>query len=143
MEIRSALFKAEINSVLQLPNNIVSTIRIDDSGYIWFITSCNGYYAGKIDRHFYGSLEYYQKGSDCHIKISGKATIVETADMTIEKVNSFCNDSNIALIKFKILQAEYFENRSTQTTITEKIKDYFTELFLPKNYRLFNFPEVT
>jgi len=141
-EIKSALFKAEINSVLQLPNNIVSTLKMDDDGYIWFFTSCNGYYAGKIDKHFFGHLEFYQKGSDYHIKVSGKALIVDDADV-IKKDNSFYNDSNIALIKFKILQAEYFENKHPQAgSFKEWIKDYFTELFVPKSHRLFNFPET-
>lgn len=139
--IRSALFKAEINSILQLPNNIVSIIRMDDKGHLWFATSCNGYYAGKIDKHFFGHLEFYHKGNDCHIKVSGKACIIND-DKIIKKVNSY-NDSNIALIKFKILHAEYFENKHPQAvSFKEWIKDYFTELFVPRSHRFFNFPET-
>ena len=64
-ELRVALFKAEINTELQLPNNIVSTIKADNKGNIWFFSSCNGNYAKNIDKSFYAYLEYYQKGRDC------------------------------------------------------------------------------
>src|SRR6266542_6095366 len=76
-EINVALFKAESDSVLQLPNNIISTLRVDD-GHVWFFTSCAGPYAQHLDKELYASLYYYQKGNNC-LQISGKA-FVENAD---------------------------------------------------------------
>ncbi len=61
-EIRIALFKAEMDSVLQLPNNIISTLKVDDEGYIWFYTSCNGTYAPQVQKEFFHTLTTIKRG---------------------------------------------------------------------------------
>ncbi len=140
-QLRIAIFRAEIRSVLKLPNNIISTLKTDNNGNIWFFTSCNGSYAKDIDRKFYACLDYYQKGRDYRLRVNGTASIVEDFDdaaiTTIEQIKD-----NIVLIKFKILEAEYFENKNiTRTSFREKFTHFFTELFIQHSYRAFNFKD--
>src|SRR4051812_13878190 len=78
-KIKVALFRAESESVLQLPNNIISTLKVDDEGYIWFFTSCIRSYAPYLDKELDVSLSYYQKGNDC-LRINGKAFIENTTE---------------------------------------------------------------
>ena len=140
-EIKVAMFKAEINSVLSLPNNIVSTLKTDNDGNVWFFTSCNGKYAKNIDESFYAYLEYYQKGGAYRLRISGKASIVQDDPMADASTVTNCKD-NFALIKFKIMHAEYFENKALATSsFKTRIKDFFTDIFSSHNYREFDFPE--
>lgn len=50
-----------MNSELQLPNNIIQTLKVDDDGHIWFLTSCTGDHAQNIARSFYAYLDYYKR----------------------------------------------------------------------------------
>ncbi len=137
-EIKIAMFKADMDSVLQLPNNIITTIKTDDDGNIWFFTSCNNdSYAKNINEHFYAYLEYYQKGSECRLRIGGKASIIkshnESGDTSL--------GNKLVLIKLTILQAEYFENKpAKEPLITGRIKNLLHQFFMP-SYRTFNFSE--
>ena len=140
-EIKVAMFKSEINSELQLPTNIVSTLKTDNDGNIWFFTSCNGKYAKNIDKSFYAYLDYYQKGGAYRLRVSGKASIVQDDSMAHAPEIKPAKD-NIALIQFKIMHAEYFENKALATSsLKTRIKDFFTEIFSSHNYREFDFPE--
>ena len=128
-EIKIAMFKAEIDSVLQLPNNIISTIKTDDDGNIWFFTSCtNDDYAKNINEHFYAYLEYYQKGSECRLRIGGKASIVKSDNELIDPSLK----EKVVLVKLNIMQAEYFEKKFT-TPLNGKIMNILSQLFWPDN----------
>lgn len=135
-EIRIALFKAEMASVLQLPNNIISTLKVDNEGFIWFYTSCNGLYAPQVDKEFFAYLDYYQKGRDSRLRISGRTRIIEGCGADAATVEN----NSLLLLKMKIMQAEYFGTDSEkQQTWMGKIKTTFTELLsassLSKRYR--------
>ena len=141
-EIKIAMFKAEINSELQLPNNIVSTIKTDGEGNIWFFTSCNGEYAKNLDKNFFAYLEYYQKGQDFRLRLSGKASIVEgdEDDSNSSIATAPIKRGSIVLIKFKIVNAEYFENKpSVNVSVKDKVKTFFTEMFIHNSHRMYDF----
>ena len=139
--IKIALFKSEFNSELHLPNNIIQTLKVDDDGTVWFFTSCNGDYARHIDRSFYGYLDYYKKGTDCRLQISGKANIVDNGgqfSMSDDQKGAY---AKLVLVKLKIMQAEFFENKpgTPATSWTEKIRTVFNHWFLAPSHRIYDF----
>lgn len=141
-DIKIALFKSEINSELQLPNNIIQTLKVDKEGHIWFFTSCAGDYAQNIERSFYAYLDYYKKGTDCRIQLSGKASIVEDENDKFLKISDYAKStaSRLVLVKMKIMQAEYFENRNMPNlTWREKIKGLFQHFFFSETHRIYDF----
>ena len=134
-EIKIAMFKAEIDPLLQLPNNIVSTLKTDDEGNIWFFTSYKGKFKKAIIHSFPACLEFYQKGGS-RICTSGKADIIQD-DAMMQSSND-----NSVLIRFKIMHAKYFKNKSlTYSSLKTRVKDFFTDLVSSPNYREFDFPE--
>ena len=141
-DIKIALFKTELNPDLQLPNNIIQTLKVEDDGTVWFFTSCNGSQADQIGKPFYAYLSYQKKGSDCHLQLSGKATLVKDDD---DGLFSICNYSKgtygrLVLVKMKIMQAEFFENKiSEDVSWTGKLKNTFSHLFMPPVQRIYNF----
>jgi general stress protein 26 len=138
-EIKIALFKAEISSLLRLPNNIITTLKTDSDGNIWFFTSCNGNYAKNIDKSFYAYLEYYQKGTDSRLRISGKASICEDDPEAYTSISNKSLPGNQVLIKLKILEAEYFENKPIVTTsFKETCRNFFYQLFYGHTYKQFD-----
>ena len=141
-EIKIARFSAEIDAGLQLPNNIISTLKTDSDGNIWFFSSCRGEHAKNIDQDFYAYLEYYQKGGAYRLRTGGRATIIqdETVPYYTKSKNSI---DNLVLIRFKIMTAEYFEEKALQTSsLKTRVKDFFTEMLYSQRYRKFDFAEA-
>lgn len=141
-DIKIALFKSEMNSELRLPNNIIETLKVEEDGYIWFFTSCSGDYAKSIDKSFYAYLDYYKKGTDCRIQLSGKATIVDDEDGNFLTISNYSKSTagRLVLVKMKIMQAEYFENRqSLNLNWKEKVIGAFNQLFSPDAHRIYDF----
>jgi hypothetical protein len=141
-DIRIALFKAEINSELQLPNNIIQTLKVEDDGTIWFFTSCSGEHAQSIDKSFYAYLDYYKKGTECRLQLSGRASIVEDDGEAFLTISNYSKStvSRIVLVKMKIMQAEYFETKDQQkVSWKEKVKGAFTQLFFNPSHRVYDF----
>lgn len=141
-EIKIALFKSEMNSELQLPNNIIQTLKVDDDGHIWFLTSCTGDHAQNIARSFYAYLDYYKKGTECRLQVSGRACIIEDDDETFLTMSNYSKGiaSRLVLVKMKIMQAEYFENRQyINLSWKEKLKGAFNNLFFTPSHRVYDF----
>jgi hypothetical protein len=132
-EIKIALFKAEINEAgVPLPNNIISTFKTDMEGNVWFFTSCNEKFIRDFKKDFHASLDYYQKGGAYRLQLSGRATVIHDAPGS--------SQTNVTLVKLKILHAEYFENKLMMaSSLKTRVKDFFSKLFLSHNYREFNF----
>ena len=143
-DIKIALFKTELNPELQLPNNIIQTLKVDDDGTVWFFTSCNGAHINNIDKPFYAYLSYQKKGSGCYLQLSGKTTLVKIEDEGLFSICNYAKGSygKLVLVKMKIMQAEFFENKITQpNSWTEKLKHTFSHLFLHPAHRIYNFSE--
>lgn len=141
-DISIALFKSEMNSELQLPNNIIETLKVEDDGNIWFFTSCTGDHAKNIDKSFYAYLDYYKKGTDCRVQLSGKASIVEDEDGSLLSVSNYSKTTagRLVLVKMKIMQAEYFENRhQPNLSWKNKLKASFQHLFFSESHRVYDF----
>jgi len=140
-QIKIAMFKPEKNDMLQLPNNIISTLKVDDEGYVWFFTSQKGNYAQQPET-FFAYLEYYQKGGDGRLRINGKASIVTDYDEIDFAVKPSVPGmyGQILLLKVKIMQAEYIISKpANKIPFKERIKSMFTEIFISQEQRVFDF----
>ncbi|MEO6491108.1 MAG: hypothetical protein ABIO04_14285, partial [Ferruginibacter sp.] len=102
-EIKVALFKSEINSELQLPNNIIQILKIEDDGTIWFFTSCIRDQRENISKSFYAYLDFHKRGTDCRLQVSGKAIVQDDED-DLFSISNYSNGTagKMLLIKMKI-----------------------------------------
>ena len=140
-QIKIAMFKPEKNDVLQLPNNIISTLKVDDEGNVWFFTSQQGNYAQQPDT-FFAYLDYYQKGGDGRLRINGKASIVTDYDEIDFAVRPSVPGmyGQILLLKVKIMQAEYIVSKPAhKIPFKERMKSIFSNMFLAQEQRVFDF----
>lgn len=140
-QIKIALFKSETDFELQLPNNIIQTLSMEDNSTIWFFTTCNGCHARFMHKSFYAYLNYYKKDTGCHLQLSGKAIIVDDTENSFVAASNYSKDLyTTVLVKMKIMQAEFFENKVTNDiSWTEKIKTVISGLFLSPTHRVYNF----
>ncbi len=113
-ELRSALFYSLSNSVLKIPTSIITALRVDEEGQVWFFVSRPKQQLTEFDRQFPARLEFYKKGKHSVIKINGRACIVNDAEKVKDLVNLADEIKEKALeqmllMKVKIEKAEYFE----------------------------------
>lgn len=141
-DIKIALFRSESDFELQLPNNIIQTLRVEDDGTIWFFTTCNGCHARFINMPFFAYLNYYKKDTGRRLLLGGKAVIVnDCTESSFAAANDFSKDNYTSvLVKMKIMQAEFFETRmNNEVSWPEKIRSFFSGLFISPAHKVYNF----
>jgi len=116
-DLRSALFFSLSNAVLKMPTTIVTTLKVDETGQIWFFVNRPTQYLHEFDKDFPARLDFFKKGKSFFLKINGKARIVDDP----EEVNSLVSLPDeirtqamhqMVLVKLKIQHAEYFERET-------------------------------
>lgn len=120
-ELRSALFFSLSNAVLKMPTTIVTALKVDEVGQVWFFVNRPMQNIQEFDREFPARLEFFRKGKNFYLKIAGKACIVNDP----EELNGLVNVSEdikskamnqLVLVKVKIQSAEYVENPPAETS---------------------------
>ncbi|HWI92241.1 MAG TPA: hypothetical protein VNT20_13250 [Flavisolibacter sp.] len=116
-EIGSALFFNLSESVLKLPTSIVSTLKVDDYGYVWFFVQKPQQSLKEFEMDFPVRLDFFRKGSGCFLQVNGKGWVVSDP----EELNGFVTlpedakklaMNEMVLVKVKIMKAEYYETKT-------------------------------
>lgn len=119
-EIGSAIFFNQSDSVLKLPTSIVSSVKVDDAGYVWFYVQKPKQRLMEFDMEFPSRMDFYKKGMSYFLQISGKGMVVTNP----EELEAFTTTedpsllSDMLLVKVKILKAEYFETQTGRVKAT-------------------------
>ena len=114
-DLRSALFFSLSNAVLKMPTTIVTALKVDEVGQVWFFVNRPMQNIQEFDKEFPARLEFFKKGKYFYLKIMGKACIVNDP----EEVNGLVSlneevktqaMTKLVLVKVKIQSVEYMEN---------------------------------
>ncbi|MGI8951571.1 MAG: pyridoxamine 5'-phosphate oxidase family protein [Chitinophagaceae bacterium] len=112
-DIRSALFFSENSDVLKIANDIITALKADDEGCIWFFVSKPTQSLDNFEKEFPARLDFYRKGKNYFLQITGKAYIVENVQLIDELFNVAAqlkqSVNTVVLIKLKIAYANCFE----------------------------------
>jgi hypothetical protein len=79
--IRSALFSNGGSGELKYNTCIISALKVDDDGSIWFLINRNGWRGFSDDLGFPASLSFYRKGISHSLFISGRAEIISNENI--------------------------------------------------------------
>jgi general stress protein 26 len=118
-EIGSAIFYNLSESVLKLPTSIVSTLMVDDYGFVWFFVQKPKQQLSQFEQEFPVKLDFYKKGLGYFLQVAGMGYVVSdpeemNAYVTLpEDVKKLAGDK-LALVKVKIQKADYYQTPSTQ-----------------------------
>jgi general stress protein 26 len=111
-ELRNALFFSQNSSLLRMSTTIVSIMKVDDLGQIWFFVPRPSQALQEFDREFPARLECFRKGKKFFLHLTGKAFIVtdpeEINGLVFEEIRERVAD-HMVLIKVKMTKADYFE----------------------------------
>lgn len=121
-QVRSAIMYSMSNEVVKMPNNIVTAIRVDEEGHLWFLSKRPLHFVSQCEQSFPARLKFYRKGINFFLEISGKATIMgnnneadvmATSDKTIRE--------KPVLIKMTMNNIEYVEPEERKKSRIETV----------------------
>jgi general stress protein 26 len=117
-DLRNALFFSQNTSLLRIATTIVSVLKVDELGQMWFFVSRPQQALHEFDREFPVRLEFFRKGKEFFLHVSGKAYIVTDP----EEINGLVHEeireqtaNHLVLIKVKMTKADYFESAAKLT----------------------------
>ena len=115
-QIGSAIFFNQSESVLKLPTSLVSNIKVDDFGYLWFFVKKPKQNVQEFDNEFPVRMDFFKKGVDFFLQVNGKGWVVTDPEEQSTFLELF-NDvdagqlEDMVLVKVKMLKAEYYETQ--------------------------------
>src|ERR1700753_895666 len=112
-DLKNALFFSQNSSLLRIATTIVSVLKVDELGQMWFFVPRPQQALHEVDREFPVRLEFFKKGRDFFVHVSGKAFIVtepeEINPLIYDDIRELVGD-NLVLIRVKMMKADYFES---------------------------------
>ena len=111
IQLRSAVMYDASDGLVKLGNDVVTAIRVDDEGQLWFVTNNPQHHVEECEQSFPARLCFYRKGIHFTLEISGKATIVNenyTYDYIAPDVDR-SKKSQKVLVKLAMINIEYTE----------------------------------
>ena len=116
MELQSALFFTESSSLVKLPTHVISESEIDAEGQIWFVIPKPAQHIEAFDKEIPAKLDYFKKGRDFFVKITGTAYLItdaaeiENNDSLSAELIAKMNDDQLIAVKVKIQVSELIDN---------------------------------
>jgi general stress protein 26 len=104
--LRSAVMYVASAGPVKLGNDIITAVKVDEEGQLWFVTNRPSQLVDECEQNFPARLNFYRKGVDYHMEISGKATIVNK-DYSFNDNSS--HHAKKLLVKLSMQQIEYTE----------------------------------
>ena len=113
-ELENALFMSESNALVNLPTHIAHITEVDGEGNIWFIIPKPTQVIESFSREMPARLDFFKKGKDFFLKISGVATIIwSVEELTCARLKNLFSGSfeknNVVAVKVKVESSEYVE----------------------------------
>lgn len=115
-EFRYALFFNQSDSVLKFPAALVSNPTLDAYGYLWFWVQKPKQEIGAFESGFPVRLDFYRKGANSFMQVTGKAWIVTDPEelLAVSQMPAFAIETERVLVKVKLLCADYHEQEVAQ-----------------------------
>src|SRR4051812_46374149 len=139
-EIGSAIFFNLSDSVLKLPTSIVSTLKVDDYGYVWFFVQKPKQNLKEFENDFPVRMDFFKKGLSYFLQVNGKGWVITDP----EDMNAFVSlpddakkaaMTDMVLVKVKIMKAEYYETKTTsRNSWWQNTMSMFTAWFRNSNH---------
>jgi hypothetical protein len=115
-EIKSAVLYNLSDTVLKIPNTIISEVLVDEVGQVWFFVNRPKQYINEFDKGFYARLHFLRKGQNFIIMVEGKANLVTDPEeinellYLPEPMKQRARNEQL-LIKLKVTHIEYAEKK--------------------------------
>lgn len=121
----------------RMPNDIVTFLKVDDLGQLWFTARKTKYNMTPEEHSFPMRLFFYRKGNGFYIEMSGVALYASKDELT----GDYSIDDETILLKTTPSMIEYTETARKQvfpglvkwyTTVTSRLQEKISFLFAHK-----------
>ena len=104
--LHSAIMYSMSNELIKIPNSIVTVLRIDEEGQLWFQCKAPILHIRHYEQNFPARLHFFRKGYKYFVEVSGSTMITKTQNTsnTWEK-----SENGTLILKMNINQVEYTE----------------------------------
>ena len=112
-KVRTAIMYSMSNDLIRLPNSIITAVKVDEEGQLWFLCNKPAQPLEQCPQSFPVRLHFYRKGTFFHLEISGKAEIVN---------NNYVGPTDQQkplLIKMNMMNVEYTEQSERRKSAIE------------------------
>lgn len=123
LEIGSALFANTGNATFKLPTSIISVLRVDETGNVWFFLNHPNVYMDDAERSFPANLDFYRKGKPFFLKVAGRAAVITDPEAIREIAGDRAANhsfSRVMLVKVAVEHAAYFEQRERTPNVFQQ-----------------------
>lgn len=118
LDLKNAIFISQHTSLLRMATSIVSILKVDELSQLWFFVPRPQQALHEFDKEFPVRLEFFKKGRDFYLHVSGKAFIVtdpeEMNGLVHEDIRQKAGD-HLVLIRVNIMKAEFFRSATPAT----------------------------
>ena len=113
-ELENALFMSDSKALVNLPTHIVRNSAVDEQGNIWFIIPKPTQVVESFSKEIPARLDFFKKGKEFFLKISGVASLVwSAAEINSTAISKQFFDSfergNVVAVQVKVVTSEYVE----------------------------------
>ena len=111
MELQSALFFTESNSIVKLPTHVISDVELDNEGSIWFMIPKPAMQIEAYDKEIPAKLDFFKKGTDFFVKVRGTAFLQATpAEELSAGMRQRMEDADVIVVKVQVQESELVDN---------------------------------
>lgn len=120
-DIGSAIFYNLSDAVLKLPSTVVTSLKVDEYGFVWFSVQKPPQHLNEFEQEFPVKMDCYKKGKGYFLQVEGKGFVVTDP----EEINMYTSlpdelkdlrNNKVAIVKVKIQKADCFETGTQQKT---------------------------
>ncbi len=134
-QIRTAIMYSMSNELVKLPNSIVTAVKIDDEGNLWFVCNKPSHELDQCPTTFPARLHFYKKGTYFHMEVSGKAEIVNNDYKVFAEHSDF---NRPVLVKMNMCNISYTEpqekrKKSFEVWLEKAAQWMVKNIALPRN----------
>lgn len=115
-ELRTAVMYSMSKSLVKLPNDIVTYVKVDEDDQLWFLSHSPSHSIRECEQVFPARLHFFRKGCDFFVEVSGRATILDKISLgEASGMNDINNDKDTVLIRMTMSNIEYREPHAKKT----------------------------
>lgn len=109
MELNTALFFTENESLLKLPVHVINNVQMDEQNRLWFLIQRPTQALTEFDTELPAKLDFFKKGIPYYIKIKGTASIVDNREKVQALAGSEDNWKELVAVCVTIRTYDHFE----------------------------------
>lgn len=141
-DIRTALLYSLSDDIIKLPTSLISVLKVDDKGQIWFLMNRPQQAMQKDEQKFPARLQFYRKGKPFYMQVTGRASLVENMAglnhlFSIPRTLRKAASHNLIVVRLKMDSVEYHEQPAVNkpmNTARRFLQYLYTSVFAPSHY---------